>query len=120
MSVWNRRVTATSDGLHLQVDEDTTNPNPPGRDDPPSSITVKASDRPAQINYLADGPSLTGIQMKDDSPVPEGLQVQTRGPNLIITDTGASGTDYSYYLVGNWSTNNGIKTADPQIHNVDG
>lgn len=120
MSVWNRRVTATADGQNLQVDEVTQNPNPPGRSDSANYITVKASDRPAQINYLADGVALTGIQMKDDQPIPQGLQVNPNGNNLRITDDGSSGTDYSYYLVGDYGSNNGIKTQDPQIHNIQG
>lgn len=117
-STWNRRVTATSDGQHLQVDEETTNPNPPGRTDTANSITVKSSDRPAQINYLANGVTLTGIEMKDGGSVPSHLQVQTVGPGLRLTDSGDSGTDYSYYLVGSYGDNDGIKTEDPQIHNV--
>ena len=119
-STWNRRVTATADGLHLQVDETTDNPNPPGRSDSASYITVKASDRPAIINYRADGVTITGIEMKGGGAVPDGLAVQTL-PNgfLRLTDSGASGTDYSYYLVGNYGSNDGIRTEDPQIHNVD-
>jgi hypothetical protein len=111
MSVWNRRVTATSDGLHLQVDEDTPNPNPQGRNDTAGYIT---------INYRADGVALTGIAMKDGSQVPAGLQVQVNGNGamLQLTDTGGSGTDYSYYVVGNYGVNTGIRTEDPQIHNV--
>ena len=120
MSVWNRRVTATSDGLHLQVDEDTPNPNPQGRNDTANSITVKATDRPGLINYRADGVTLTGIAMKDGSQVPAALQVQVNGNGqlLQLTDTGGSGTDYSYYVVGDYGSNTGIQTEDPQIHNV--
>lgn len=119
MSVWNRRVTATSDGQHLQVDDVTANPNPPGHDDPANYITVKATDRPAQINYLGDGVTVTGIAMKDGESIPPGLQVQPLGPNLRLTDTGAPGTDYSYYVVGDYGGNDGIRTDDPQIHNIE-
>lgn len=118
MSTWNRRVSATADGLHLQVDEVTTNPNPPGRTDTANDITVKGSDRPAQINYLADGVVLTGIAMKDGTPVPTALAVSANGPNLQISDSGDSGTSFSYYVVGNYGGNAGIQTEDPQIHNV--
>lgn len=117
-SVWNRRVTATADGLHLQVDEETTNPNPPGRDDGPNDITVKSSDRPAEINYLANGVTLTDIEMKDGKHKPSHLEVKRVGNGLKITDTGHSGSTYSYYLVGNYRSNTGIRTEDPQIHNV--
>lgn len=120
MSTWNRRVTATADGLHLQVDDVTGNPNPPGRDDGPNYITIAASDRPATINYLADGVTLTGIAMKDGSAIPSTLTVTTPGNsgNLRIVDTGAAGTDYSYYVVGDYASNRGIQTEDPQIHNI--
>lgn len=121
MSTWNRRVTATADGQHLQVDEVTANPNPAGRNDGANYITVKASDRPATINYLADGVTLTGIAMKDGSGVPSALQVQVNGNGTLLqlTDSGVAGTDYSYYVVGSYGSSSPIQTQDPQIHNVD-
>jgi hypothetical protein len=118
MSTWNRRVTATGDGLHLQVDEDTPNPNPAGRNDGSNYITVQASDRPATIRYIGSGVTLSGIRMKDDSPVPAALTVAIAGQTMTLTDSGAAGTDYSYYLVGSYGANSGIETEDPQIHNT--
>jgi hypothetical protein len=55
MAVWNRRVTVTPDTQYLQVDNQTANPNSPGANDPPDSITMDAGKRPAIINYLALG-----------------------------------------------------------------
>ncbi|MGK7311902.1 MAG: hypothetical protein ACN0LA_06640 [Candidatus Longimicrobiales bacterium M2_2A_002] len=64
--------------------------------------------------------TITGIEMKGGGTVPDGLAVQPL-PNgfLRLTDSGTSGTDYSYYLVGKYGSNDGIRTEDPQIHNVD-
>jgi hypothetical protein len=118
MSTWNRRVTATGDGLHLQVDEDTPNPNPQGRSDSSNDITVRGSDRPATIRYIGNGVTLSGIRMKDGGPVPTALAVAVAGPTMTLTDNGVAGTDYSYYLVGSYGTNSGIETEDPQIHNT--
>ncbi len=57
--------------------------------------------------------------MKDGSDLPSGLSCQVNGQNLQLTDSGVSGTDYSYYVVGNYGDDTGIQTEDPQIHNVE-
>jgi hypothetical protein len=119
MATWNRRVTVTGDNQYLQVDNLTPDPNPPGANDPPDSITTDAAERPATINYLANGPQLTGIEMKDGSTIPSWVAVSTKGRNLCVVDSGGSGTSASYYLVGNWGNapSNPIRSQDPQIHN---
>jgi hypothetical protein len=116
MATWNRRVTVTSDNAYLQVDNLTTNPNPPGANDPPDSITTDGAERPATINYLPNGPQLSSIEMKDGSALPSWLTYANVGATLQVTDNGGPGTSASYYLVGTWA-NNTIRSRDPQIHN---
>jgi hypothetical protein len=116
MAIWNRRVTVTSDGKYLQVDNDTTNPNPPGNSDPADSITTDSAERPATINYLANGPVLTGVKIKGRGKKPDWLDVSNGGLTLQIVDNGTSGTSVSYYLEGTWLGKK-IKSRDPQIHN---
>jgi hypothetical protein len=118
MAVWNRRVTVTQDNQYLQVDNQISNPNPPGASDPPNSITTHGTQRPATINYLAiaNGPRVNGIQMKDGSQVPSWLTYSSNGPNLQLVNNGGPGTSASYYLTGTWN-NSSIRSQDPQIHN---
>lgn len=116
-ATWNRRVSATADGNNLQVDEVTSNPNPPGRNDTASDITVRSDDKPALINYLGDGVRVTGIAMKDGGDLPAGLTFTANGNNGQVRDDGPDGVDYSYYVVGDYADHHGIQTEDPQIHN---
>jgi hypothetical protein len=116
MATWNRRVTVTADGKYLQVDNDTTDPNPPGNDDPPDSITTDSAERPATINYRANGPVLTGIKIKGHRQTPKWLEVSNGGLSLQIVDNGSQGTSVGYYLKGTWNGKK-IKSRDPQIHN---
>jgi hypothetical protein len=116
MAIWNRRVTVTSDGKYLQIDNETTNPNPPGNNDPPDSITTDSAERPATITYRANGPVLTGIKIKGHKKQPDWLSVSNGGSILEVVDTGTTGTSVSYYLKGTWLGKK-IKSRDPQIHN---
>lgn len=75
-------------------------------------------DRPATIHYIAHRVRLTGIAMKDGGAIPRELEVRSNGPNLRLTDTGEAGTDYLYYVVGDHGNKHGLRTEDPQIHNI--
>jgi hypothetical protein len=125
MARWNRVVDlSTKGGNHLFVlrVDDPQNPgsNPPpipGKDprtDDANNITVYAEDRGqngAKIHYRGNGCYLTGLEAKEEGgSLPE---YKPEGGNIMITDTGAEGTCYEYYIVGR----GGLKTKDPQIHN---
>jgi hypothetical protein len=118
MATWNRRVTVSDNNQYLQVDNLTPNPNPPGANDLPDSITTKAGQRPATINYLTvgNGPQLSDLVMKDGSAMPGWLTFSRNGPNLRVTANGGPGTTASYYVRGTYN-DAALRTQDPQIHN---
>ena len=125
MATWNRNV--EDGGDYLIVTNTAQNADPPPlpnhdpRTDTALDITTFQEDRGeagARINYHARGDvTLTGISMKDNTPVPPELGYGPNTPRLLILiDTGADGTDYNYYVEG---TVDGVskRTEDPQIHN---
>lgn len=121
MAQWNRRVSVTADGQHLQVDEETTNPEPPS---PPSrsrdtatDIYIYGEDRPATVRYLSNGAGTLGIEPKDGGDIPSGYSVSNQGATVIVTDDGSAGVNFSYYVTGSWGVQP-VKTQDPQIHNL--
>jgi hypothetical protein len=123
MATWNRNV--DDDGDDLVVTNTAQNPNPPPapghgpRTDTADDITTFGPDRAgggARIIYHAGrNVSLTGISMKDGTPVPPELDPQGSGNLLTLVDTGAADTDYSYNVEG--EVDGTPKTADPMIRN---
>ena len=122
MATWNRQISI--DGDNLACTKSAGNADPPpapnhgARDDTADKIKVYESDRGtagATINYHAAGLALTGIAMKNGGSVPADLKVEVRGNGnlLVLTDKGAEGTIYNYFVEGD-----GKQTDDPQIHNV--
>ena len=122
MATWNRKIAQGED--YLVCTKSAANPEPPPvpghdpRTDTAIDITTYTADRAgggAKILYHSTDVALTGIAMKDGGSLPDGLAYTTNPPGtlLTVTDTGATGTDYSYYVEGD-----GKKTQDPQIHNV--
>ena len=126
MATWNRNVDPDDAGDYLVVSKTAQNPDPPPlpnhdpRTDTALDITTYTADRGpngARILYHArGGVSLTGISMKDNSPVPPELDPRGSGNLLTLVDTGAEGTEYRYYVEG--TVNNEPKqTEDPKIRN---
>ena len=117
MATWNRNV--DDGGEYLIITKTAQNPDPPPppeRNDTAIDITTYGADRPATINYHAPGNdvTLTGISMKNGDPIPAELSVfvNPAGNLLRLTDSGAAGTDYEYYVEGD-----GKRTEDPRIRN---
>ena len=125
MAQWNRRVSVTADGNHLQVDDVTPNPEPPappGKNrnrDTATDIYVYEEDRPATVRYVSDGAGTLGIEVKGGGNLPSGYSQSNQNDNLTITDNGAENVNVSYYVTGSWNGND-IKTQDPMIHNLGG
>ncbi len=121
MATWNRHI-AKGNG-YLDCTKSAANADPPpapghgARTDTANDITTYPADRPvggAKILYHSTDVVLTKITMKEGS-LPEALSYEANSPGtlLTVTDKGATGTDYSYYVEGD-----GKQTQDPQIHNV--
>ena len=127
MATWNRNV--DDEGDYLVVTKTAQNADPPPvpahdpRTDTALDITTYTADRApdgAMIIYHPsprEGVTLLGITMKDQKPVPPELTWRFDGPLLKLTDKGAAGTDYEYYV---WGTVGTVdkRTEDPQIHNL--
>ena len=123
MATWNRTVTVSGGYLVCgMMGNGTSNPAPvPGkgdRTDSAADITVYSEDRTgggAKIIYHPSGCTLTGLTAKANQTAPPST---ITGINLTITDTGATGAEYEYYVDGKDSEGNDLSTEDPQIHNA--
>ena len=125
MATWNRTVTVSGGYLVCgMMGNGTSNPAPvPGkgdRSDSATDITVYSEDRTgggAKIKYHASGCTLTRLTAKANQTAPP-CNVTGNGNLLTITDTGATGAEYEYYVDGKDSEGNDLSTEDPQIHNA--
>ncbi len=90
------------------------------RTDTAINITVYSEDRTgggAKIIYHPSGCTLSGLTAKENKTAPP-YNVPGNGSLLTITDTGATGAEYEYYIDGKDSEGNDLQTKDPQIHNA--
>ncbi len=125
MATWNRTVTV-SDGYLVCGMMGNGSSNPPdvpgkgARSDSATDITVYSEDRTgtgAKIIYHATGCTLTGLTAKANQTAPS-YTVTGNGTLLTITDAGATGDEYEYYIDGTDSGGTTRQTEDPQIHNA--
>jgi len=81
-TTWNRQVSLGSDGtLQVSIPD---GGNPPGHDDPPSSITVDANSLPATIRYTGiGGVRLHKIRWDGDHT---GVTGKKKGGTLIVEE----------------------------------
>lgn len=126
MATWNRDVSYDADSGYLVVTMSGNGAEPPpvpekgDRTDTADDITTYSEDRPATIKYhCGDGVDfLTGLAAKEGASAPP-FEVTRGGALLTVTDDGATGTDYSYYVQGVVAAED-KQTQDPQIHNLGG